>query len=1284
MNALPRSLFSRAVGVTLLAFALPAIALAETAPRITQRIDDAHRVTLTGNTPPQAKVKYDTGAVSPDTAAGRIEMVLKRSSAQEAALRALITAQHTPGSANFHKWLTPEEFGRQFGPADSDLQAITAWLQGKGFNVAGPNKGRTTIEFSGTAGQVKAAFHTELHTYVRKGVTFHANNGDPSIPAALAPVVAGFASLNDIKPASDLKVLGEATFDPKTHKAKPQWNEPYCDQSTYPTYPCTFYTPTPADMAVQYNLGSVYSAGTNGAGEHIGILSASNVDLSNFNNYRSTFGLSAQTPNVVIDGYDPGQNGAATEAYLDVEASGAMAPGANVMLYVGGDTITTSGFSLAIVRAINDNLADTMSLSYGTCEQQLGLSGNLFFLYAWQQAAAQGQSVFVSAGDGGSAGCDDFDTESAAQDGLAVSGFASTEFNTAVGGTDFYYSTYQDGYFSQAFQNQLASYWGTSTSNNPEATLITPVPEQPWNDSLGLNLPDFSENGTNIVAGSGGKSSCVFGSGDDGDGGYTSCIAGYGKPAWQTGPGVPNDGVRDIPDVSLFAANGVNLSSWPICAGPYDCTAYNTGYGPALNVTLVGGTSASSPAMAGIMAVVDQSQKGRQGNANFYLYPLATQFPNSFNDITIGSNNVVCVQGSPDCSLDTDGDGYYSLQEYPAGPGYDLASGLGSINGANLIANWGKLTFTGSSTTLSMTPTTTTHGTAITATATVSASTGTATGSVALVTASTLPGQAGQGTIALSDGTGSSTFNYLPGGTYNVTGVYSGDGTVASSTSSPVSVTIAPENSTTVLQLQGLDVNFNYYNLSQGGSYPYGSQIYVDADIAGTSGVGTATGSVQVKDNGNAVATVNVNSGSVAEAQISTFTPGAHSVTAAYAGDASFNASTSVPFTFTITKGTPQIYSEDSSDDVPVYAGEAFQVPFVVVGTSIGGAPPSGSAVVTLGTYSQTVATLTTGIGFGQAVGSGTVTFTNLAAGTYPLTISYSGDSNYAATTVSPKTITVQPLAGLTPTTTTVSTSNSSGVGPQGTLNLNATVAGTGGVPGGSVYFYANGLYLGGSTLDQTGNTSLQVFYPSVFTGNNSITAQYAGDGTFAPSISTAIAVSGNLGDFAITAAAQSVSIPSTSHTANTSATLMSLSGLGGTVNLTCTTSNPLVLCLPAANSYTLPTDGSQVTVAVSLYSVTLKTSSQTSHGPLKKWLEGGSIVFACLFCFFPARRRITVKVLMLLVATGLAAGAMGCGASSPIAGNGVQYAPSGNYTATLTANASGVTHAVTLNVTVQ
>ena len=1160
--------------------------------QITQDIDETQRVTLRGNTPPSASAKFDQGRVSMSEPANHMLLVLQRSAAQQAAVQKLIDAQHDPASPTYHQWLKPGEFGKQFGINDSDVENVKAWLQAKGFTVNKTNLAKTTIDFSGTAGQVENAFHTELHRYLKNGVPFHSNNKDPEIPAALAPVVKGIAALNDIKPKSFRISKGRVGFDPATHTGSSSWIDPVCytDVNTGERVCYTAYFPTPADIATQYSLKSVYASGVLGKGVTLGIIGDSNVDMSNVQNYRNFFHIanSSNLPQTVIDGEDPGQNGDAEETYLDLEVSGALAPAAKINLYVSGNTITTPGLFTAMARAVEDDTADVISMSYGECEKILGSAGNQFFYYAWEQAAAQGQSVFVSSGDSGSAGCDNADYPQPATQGLAVSGFASTPYNVAVGGTDFYYSAYKDGNGSASVNAQLAQYWGKGTTSSETASLTMPIPEQPWNDFLGPNILTFASGTFSIAAGSGGPSTCTNGTGVDPiTGGYDSCTSGYPKPSWQKALGMPNNGRRNLPDVSLFAADGANLSAWPICVQAEDCTTYKNEKG-GIYVTGVGGTSASSPAMAGIMALIDQSQAGRQGNPNVMLYALAQQYPNSFNDITVGSNKVLCEQGSPNCAKDKNGYGFYTDQKYSATAGYDLATGLGSVNGANLIANWKKLKFAGTTTSLALSSTRVTHGTPITAYVSVFSPEGTPTGSASLITNSRTPTAAGQGLIPLVNGTGSAPF-YLPGGTYDVFADYSGDGEFSASDSSPAGITIAPEPSTITLTASAavpdMEAGYSPTPITNGSTFQYGYTLSFDATVAGKSGQGTPTGTVNYVDYTVGPRTIgleNINSYGVAEFNTFTLGAGYHVIGASYGGDPSFKATSQgtqpATLSFTITKGTPYIYPEDESEYGPIYSGQTFSVPFLIAGSN--GLAPTGSVTVTYGSQVQQVKLIPV-VAYGQPFVRGTAVFQSPAPGAYTVTIQYAGDDNYVAASSYPETITVvAPM--LLPSHTTL-TSSTLSAGNNGTFTLTATVTGNGKVPlTTGVLFYLNGQPLEFVQLTN-GKASLTLTDYNLFTGKNIVTAEYLYDPKYDASTSRPVTITGNEGDFTVGTSDPNLQIAA-GDTATEMLVVSSLQGLGGQVAMTCASPSPALVCSINPSVVNLDPYGKQSYPRISIY----------------------------------------------------------------------------------------------------
>lgn len=402
-------------------------ALAQTAavrPRVTQAVDMRNLVTLRGNVHPLARPEFDQGVAPDDLPMNRMLLVLQRGADQEASLRRMLDEQQVKFSEKFHQWLTPEQFGQQFGPADSDVQAVTNWLSSQGFQGIKVGAGHLIVEFSGTAGLVRQSLGTEVHKFRVAGADHWANAGDPQIPAALAPVVRGIDSLNNFPQRPLHESRGTFSRSKLTGEVKPLF--------TFPGSGGFFIAVGPTDFATIYNIAPLWSAGTTGAGQTIAVVGQTNINPQDVADFRSMFGLPVNAPNIIVNGPDPGINGDETEADLDVEWSGAVAKGATIDFVIAESTETTPGIDLSALYIVDNNLAPVMSISYGGCEAQ-GDGANAFHRTLWEQAAAQGITVVIASGDSGSAGCDYSQAgEFAAQFGLNVSGMASTPFNVAV------------------------------------------------------------------------------------------------------------------------------------------------------------------------------------------------------------------------------------------------------------------------------------------------------------------------------------------------------------------------------------------------------------------------------------------------------------------------------------------------------------------------------------------------------------------------------------------------------------------------------------------------------------------------------------------------------------------------------------------------------------------------------------------------------------------------------------------------------------------------------------
>ena len=690
----PKSLFAIQCTALLTLLSIPALqAIAQTndaQPRITQAVDETKLTLLKGNTYPLARPEYDRGAAPASQAMETMMLGLKRSPAQEAALEKLMVEQLDKSSPNFHKWLTPVQFGKQFGPSDQDIQIVTSWLQSHGFQSVEVSNGRTVIEFDGNVGQVQAAFHTVIHNYLVNGKEHYANASDPSIPTALTQVVTGVASLHNFhkKPMyrvarSRASAISGSPSPSYTFAGGCDTNNGNNDNNCYGL--------GPTDFAIIYDVTPLWNAGVDGTGENIAIIGQSDVDMKDISSFRSVFGLPTNAPVKVLAGTDPGiVEGDETESDLDLEWAGAVAKGATLQFVVSQSVDTSAQYAVDHTPLV----ATVLSESYGLCELQIGTTENGLINSRWQQAAAEGITAVIATGDAGSAACDITPGNASpppavpAVNGLQVSGLASTPYNVAVGGTDF-----------NDFNNPL-TYWNSTNTSGTLASAKSYIPEITWNSTCSstqlLQGDATEESDCNdaadfgsiqwTVAGSGGVSNCTASDGET----PGSCSGGYAKPSWQVATGVPNDGKRDIPDVSLFAGNGFNGNFYMVCAadqtGGNYCNASNFN-----DFFPLGGTSGSTPTFAAIMALVNQKtgSTGGLGNPNAVLYPMASSQPGAFHDVTTGTIAVLCTGGSPNCNKTVSSDAYGILTGYNAGPGYDLATGLGSVDAANLVNNWG-------------------------------------------------------------------------------------------------------------------------------------------------------------------------------------------------------------------------------------------------------------------------------------------------------------------------------------------------------------------------------------------------------------------------------------------------------------------------------------------------------------------------------------------------------------------------------------------------------------------
>jgi subtilase family serine protease len=700
---------------------------------ITSTIDESQLVTLGGNTPPAALVAAnDRGPVDDATRFGHLLLLLKRDPQTEARLQQLIVAMHDPRSPQFHQWLTPAQFGADFGANPADVAAIRQWLESHGFAINHVYENGLVLDFTGTAGQIRETFHTEIHNLVLANGDRHvANVRDPQIPAALAPAVEG-VPLHDFFPRPRVTRLGPVTFD----QASNRWQARF----TLPIQGTDYHVLGPYDFATIYNLLPLWSEGFTGKGVTIATVEDSNLaHPQDWATFRRTFGMSGfksgHFAQVYPDCGNPGQNGDEIEAALDVEWASAAAPDASVELSACPNSQTTSGLDLAILNLLETTPPDIISDSYGLCETITGQAEVALENFEAELASIEGVTFFIAQGDTGADECAPAESTNYSTLGINSGDNTASAFAVDVGGTDF-----MAQYNADTRGIPVSNYWSSTNDPRTLASALSYIPEIPWNDGCTSRLiysdpviagvtQSFGASGfcnTAVgqnylidVGGSGGPSTCFTGVPSI-PGVVSGTCRGNPKPWFQYGvPGVPDDGLRDQPDLSLFAGNGVWGSFYVECLsdvsqGGAPCTPKNDAI-----LEGGGGTSFASPSMAGILALIEQ-RFGRQGDANFVLYYLAgRQFRQQgagscdasqrsgrlpaancvFNDITLGDMDIPCGQNSDGHFYDCHGATAELIGElsrsngenapaYPATVGYDLATGLGSVNATNLFYAW--------------------------------------------------------------------------------------------------------------------------------------------------------------------------------------------------------------------------------------------------------------------------------------------------------------------------------------------------------------------------------------------------------------------------------------------------------------------------------------------------------------------------------------------------------------------------------------------------------------------
>jgi hypothetical protein len=1042
-------------------------------PLITQPIDRSRLAPTKGAVHREVATAQDLGPHDPTDTMENIQLVLRRPQERQAAFDAEVEALHQRGNPSYHQWLTPEVIGAEFGPSPSDIAALTAYLQSEGFTVNAVGKSGMYLDFTGSVAQVQQSFHTEIHDLrLATGEQRYSAVLDAQLPEALSPLVVGFVSLSNISPRPTLSRM-VAPLQLPGRVGVPAGPTPNDTQGGE-------YWVGAQDFYTIYNEAPLIAGKTvTGAGTTVALLEETNIHPSDVTTFRTMMNVLPTAPSFTIShGLPVGNNicnnphitstDEETEAVLDAEWAGATAPGA-ALLFMSCKTGVTGGIFLAAEQVIDNNLATTMSLSYGNTEVG-DSSDNTFLSNLWEQATAQGETVVVASGDAGSANSAD-QNQNIASNGLAVNGFASTLYNVAAGGTDF-----QDAYNQEEgdpYGYGISTFWAGSNGTG-DSSALGYVPETTWNDTCASSILNYlneynatTDPNPSATAFCDAASSSYLATG--GAGGGVSIL--QPRPSWQNGTvyGIPPTSTynaRLLPDISLFAANG----RW---AHALDYYQSDTGSG----LQQAGGTSFVAPQLAGIFALVAQKTGERLGQPDYVLYSMAgaeygttSYLPGTtcsgsgasgvgttsttpvvsnciFYDIQTSNNSQACSTGSPNCYTDA-GNGSYGILSssttspipaYPATEGFDLATGIGSLNIANLVNNWQNAADGGVSYTPTVNVTATaaayTYGlpSSITYTATVSGPGSFPTGSVTFSGSSTIS-TIGNDALAASTGCGtgatcteSATQSYTPPGTlaagsYIITGTYLTTNENYASASGVTSLTVNPQ--TPAITVGAVSIPFGTANAN------------LSANVTYAGSGAPPTGGLTFKvDSATAVG--------------ATCTGSSSPLTCTYTG---YNTST-------LAVGTHTLTANSIADNNYVAAAGSNTLTVLALPTIVFSVPNHHTmdAAFTVAATSNSSGAFTYSVVSGPATVSGsTVTLTG-AAGTVTLQASQAANGSYAAGT---QTASFSVIAG--------SVWLGNGSGSLSTFDLTGTaITGAGGFTGGGVGTVASPL---GLAFDASGN----------------------------------------------------------------------------------------------------------------------------------------------------------------------------------------------------------------------
>jgi subtilase family serine protease len=905
--SLPRLLTTSLSTLILCMLIFSTLSFAAAPDRITASIDSSRTIALAKSLHPKAQPQYDQGAVDPSRQLSYITLLMAPSASQQKALNQLLAQQQDPKSPNYHKWLSPQQYADRFGLSQNDLNKITTWLRSQGFQILSTGGGRNSVAFSGTVAEVQRAFGTEIHSYKVNGEEHFANSTPLRIPSALDGIVTTVIGLHDFRPlpANGGKRSGaKRGFRHDYYDARyifPNFLAPDDIATIYDIAPL-YAASTPIDGTGQklaiVGQTDIYLADINDfrAGFNLSQIPTTGAGACTTNlNGIVISPCSTTIFDYVLLGTDPlvPSSGDLSESDLDIEWSGAVARNAQI-IFVNAET--AGGVNDALTAAINPPsgppLAPVVSMSYGICEAEAVDMETVL-----QQGNAEGVTIVNSSGDVGAAGCDLSPPNSAvnppfspAEFGLAVSYPASSPEVTGVGGTAI--SLANDSYPNPS------PFWSTTLGTNG-GTVVRYIPELAWNDDEELaqycHAPFSGDtfcstgDGTTgwvplttsataaqvqsdiwISIGGGGGSNCFTETG----GGV--CEAGFPQPTWQKALVVASApaGVRYVPDVSLLASP--DFPGYIICTaqselpgGSGSTSSCVSGIFAAVDTyqSLAGGTSVAAPVVAGILTLLNQyvvinhfQNTAGLGNANPNLYHIAAFNQTAFHQVTTGDNMVYCTPFTPSIQPTalqcpaavppaTAGVFGYQASNADSATGYNLVTGLGSVDANNLATAW-VTSVVATTTTVQASPTTAFLGQSVTLTAAVTPSSGASpTGTVSFYNNGSTTAL-GSGT--LSGGVATLATTSLQLGTNNISATYTGDDLTSSSTT-PAVVTVQPDPTfslsaptTPAPVLAGLTASSTFTATPTGGASTFAAAVNISCPISLPQGVGCSVSPVQI------------------------------------------------------------------------------------------------------------------------------------------------------------------------------------------------------------------------------------------------------------------------------------------------------------------------------------------------------------------------------------------------------------------------------------------------------